>query len=220
MLEEITVSATKAEERQSAASEKEASLEIESKKIAIDKAEAEAALEEALPALEEAAQGRFHLVRLAAGAMRAHRGAHVKRPVPPPTHHMRAGGAVGLPAHAQLCGKGRDRPRRLALRRHAAAVRRALLVDLALLGLPRPDALPLRRVPPLVRRRRALHFAARRGGHSSPARLMRGSDVRQVRRADERRGARRCGRRRRGGVRVLHPSGGRGRSPDGRLPGV
>jgi hypothetical protein len=50
--------------------------------------------------------------------------------------------------------------------------------------------------------------------------LMRGSDVRQVRRADERRGARRCGRRRRGGVRVLHPSGGRGRSPDGRLPGV
>ena len=38
------------------ADEKEASLEIESVKIAEDKAEAEAALEEALPALEEAAQ--------------------------------------------------------------------------------------------------------------------------------------------------------------------
>ena len=56
MLEEISVSATKAEDRQKAASEKEAQLEVESVKIADEKAEAEAALEEALPALEEAAQ--------------------------------------------------------------------------------------------------------------------------------------------------------------------
>ena len=56
MLEEISVSAAKAEDRQKAASEKEAQLEVESAKIAEDKAEAEAALEEALPALEEAAQ--------------------------------------------------------------------------------------------------------------------------------------------------------------------
>ena len=56
MLEEIAESTEKAEKRQVEATEKEASLEIESVKIAEDKAEAEAALEEALPALEEAAQ--------------------------------------------------------------------------------------------------------------------------------------------------------------------
>merc|ERR1719271_1515139 len=56
MLEEIAVSTTKAEDRQKAAGEKEAQLEVESVKIADEKAEAEAALEEALPALEEAAQ--------------------------------------------------------------------------------------------------------------------------------------------------------------------
>lgn len=56
MLEEISVSATMAEDRQRAATQKEAELEEESERIAKEKVEAEAALEEALPALEEAAQ--------------------------------------------------------------------------------------------------------------------------------------------------------------------
>eukprot|EP00965_Chrysotila_dentata_P143725 4748817-Pleurochrysis_carterae.AAC.1 len=56
MLEEISQSAGKAEERQAEANKKEADLKEESAAISIEKAEAEAALEEALPALEEAAQ--------------------------------------------------------------------------------------------------------------------------------------------------------------------
>ena len=56
MLEEIAVSTTKAEASTKVAQEKEAQIEIDSVRIGEEKAEAEAALEEALPALEEAAQ--------------------------------------------------------------------------------------------------------------------------------------------------------------------
>jgi dynein heavy chain len=56
MLEEIKESTEKAQDRQAAATKKEEELQVESVKIAEDKADAEAALEEALPALEEAAQ--------------------------------------------------------------------------------------------------------------------------------------------------------------------
>ena len=56
MLVDITAATEQAEKRQVEAQEKEAELEVSSVKIAADKADAEAALEEALPALEEAAQ--------------------------------------------------------------------------------------------------------------------------------------------------------------------
>jgi len=55
MLEEIAVSSKEAGEKQIAAQEKEQQIEIDSIEIGKTKAEAEAALEEALPALEEAA---------------------------------------------------------------------------------------------------------------------------------------------------------------------
>ena len=56
MLQEIGVASAAAEARQVEAQNKEKELEVSSVQIAADKADAEAALEEALPALEEAAQ--------------------------------------------------------------------------------------------------------------------------------------------------------------------
>jgi len=55
LLEVITASTAEAEEKQQAAIVKEAQLKIDSEQIVVEKADAEAALEEAIPALEEAA---------------------------------------------------------------------------------------------------------------------------------------------------------------------
>ncbi len=51
----IGASTTEVESKAKAATEKEAQLKVDSETIAVEKAEAEAALEEAIPALEEAA---------------------------------------------------------------------------------------------------------------------------------------------------------------------